>query len=166
MKFAYIVQMYRYRIDSRTASDCCIWRYQLSLHLKKSFKKKRKYLNSLGNIFFSIPFQWIPVKERTDDHFSPVCPFGFNRNHSSMWYSLFADFLSANSLIHISKLVKYDKFLVKNGLCICKFRIRGPKWRNVSTANNERNMYIRDVDSTLVKVEDSHCTICLNLFNV
>ena len=86
---------------------------------KKEFQKKterfefaRKY-----DFFSSIPFHWIPVKERTDDHFSAVCPFGFNRNHSSISHSLFADFLSANSLIHISKLVKYDKFLVKNGLC-------------------------------------------------
>ncbi len=50
--------------------------------------------------------------------------------------SLFAIFLSANSLIHIGKLVQNDNFPVKNGLFICDFKIRGPKWRNVSTANN------------------------------
>jgi len=38
-------------------------------------------------------------------------------------------------------LVKNDNFLVKNGLFICEFRIRGPKWRNVSTVNNEGNLY-------------------------
>ena len=57
------------------------------------------------------------------------------------WPSLFAVFLSANSLIHISILVKNDNFLVKNGLFICEFKIRGPKWRNVSTANYEGNLY-------------------------
>ena len=42
--------------------------------------------------------------------------------------SLFADFLSANfHYIHYSKLVQIDNFLVKNGLYICEFRIRGPK---------------------------------------
>ncbi len=55
--------------------------------------------------------------------------------------SLFADFLSANSLIHIGKMVQKDNFLVKNGLFICEFKIRGLKWRNISTANNEGNLY-------------------------
>ncbi len=54
---------------------------------------------------------------------------------------LFVDFLSANSLIHIGKTVQNDSFPVKNGLFIFKFKIRGPKWRNVSTANNEVNLY-------------------------
>ena len=30
-----------------------------------------------------------------------------------------------------------DIFLDTNGLFICEFKILGPKWRNVSTANNE-----------------------------
>jgi len=44
-------------------------------------------------------------------------------------------------LITLTKLVKNDIFLVKNGLFIFEFRIRSPKWRNVSSANNERNLY-------------------------
>jgi hypothetical protein len=43
-----------------------------------------------------------------------------NRCTGSRQSSLFADFLSANSLIR---------------------KIRGPKWQNVSTANNEGNLY-------------------------
>ncbi len=64
--------------------------------------------------------------------------------------------LSANLLIHIDKigkndnfwvkndnfLVQNDNFLVKYGLLIGKFRIRGPKWRNISTANNEGNLAV------------------------
>ncbi len=34
------------------------------------------------------------------------------------------------------KLVRNENFTVKNGLFICKFKIRGPKWRYLSTANN------------------------------
>ncbi len=56
--------------------------------------------------------------------------------------SLFVDFLAANSLIHISKNCQNGYFLVKNWLFVCLFKIRGPKWRNVSTANNEGNRYI------------------------
>jgi len=56
--------------------------------------------------------------------------------------SLFADFSAANSLIHIDKIGQNDNFLVKNELFICEFRIRGPKWRNVSTANNEGKLYL------------------------
>jgi hypothetical protein len=41
--------------------------------------------------------------------------------------SLFADFLSADSLIHIGKMVQKDNITVKNGLFICEFKIRGPK---------------------------------------
>ncbi len=33
------------------------------------------------------------------------------------------------------------QFSVKNSLFICEFKIRGPKWRNVSTANYEGNLY-------------------------
>ena len=55
--------------------------------------------------------------------------------------SLFAVFLSANSLIHIEKLLKNADFLVRNGLFICKFSIRGPRWRNLYTANNEASLY-------------------------
>ena len=40
-----------------------------------------------------------------------------------------------------AKLVKNAYFLVKNGLFICEFSIRGPKWRDASTANNEGNLY-------------------------
>ena len=43
-------------------------------------------------------------------------------------------------LFTLVKLVQNDNFLVKNGLFICKFSIRGPKWRNVSTANYEGNL--------------------------
>ncbi len=45
-------------------------------------------------------------------------------------------------------MVKNNNFPVKNGLFICEFKIRGPKWRNVSTANNEGNLYL-----TYLKVE-------------
>ena len=50
-------------------------------------------------------------------------------------------FLSVNSVIRLSKLVKNDNFLDKNGLFICKFRIRGPIWCFVYTANNKGNLY-------------------------
>jgi len=48
---------------------------------------------------------------------------------------------SRTRLFTFTKLVKNDNFLVKNGLFICEFRIRGPNWWNVSTANNEGNLY-------------------------
>ena len=41
------------------------------------------------------------------------------------------------------KMVKNGNFLVKNGLFISEFKIRGPKWRDVSTANNEGNLYLQ-----------------------
>jgi hypothetical protein len=40
-------------------------------------------------------------------------------------------------LFTFKTLVKKSKFLVKMCLFICKFSIRGPKKRDVSTANNE-----------------------------
>ncbi len=58
------------------------------------------------------------------------------------WASLFVDFLSANSLIHIIKNGQNNYFSVKNGLFICEFKILGQKWWNVSTANNEGNLYL------------------------
>ncbi len=42
----------------------------------------------------------------------------------------------ANSIIHNPNMVQNDNFKVKYGLFICEFKIRGPKWWNVSTANN------------------------------
>ena len=69
--------------------------------------------------------------------------------------SLFADFLSANSLIHISKLVKNGNFLVKNGLFICKFKICGPKWRDVSTTNNEGNLYYTTIEDYYYKLREN-----------
>ena len=50
--------------------------------------------------------------------------------------SLFADCEFAYS--HLKNGHKW--LYVKNGLFISEFRIRGPKWRNVSTANNEGNL--------------------------
>ncbi len=38
-------------------------------------------------------------------------------------------------------MVQNDNFPVENGLFICEFKISGPKWRNVSTANNDGNLY-------------------------
>ena len=79
-----------------------------------------------------INFGWIKLENKTT--------FGFRL----MVYKrplLFADFLSVNSLIHISKLVQNDNLLFKNGFFIYEFRIRGSKWRNISTANNEGNLY-------------------------
>jgi len=45
---------------------------------------------------------------------------------------------------------QHDNFLVKNGLFICKFRIRGPKWWNISTANNEGNLYVQLILSSTI----------------
>ncbi len=42
----------------------------------------------------------------------------------------------------LTKIAKKDNFQVKNGLFICEFKIHGPKWRNVSTSNNEGNLYV------------------------
>jgi hypothetical protein len=39
--------------------------------------------------------------------------------------------------LFISKKGPYVKFQVKNGLFICEFKICDPKWRNVSSTNNE-----------------------------
>jgi hypothetical protein len=50
---------------------------------------------------------------------------------------LFADFLSANSLIHKVKSGQNDKFLVKNGI----FQDSRSKIRKVSTAKNEGDLY-------------------------
>ena len=55
--------------------------------------------------------------------------------------SLFLDSLSANSLIHNSKSVKNDNYLVKNGLFICTFRIRQSNMTELSIGNNEGNLY-------------------------
>ena len=51
-------------------------------------------------------------------------------------------FLSANLLIHILKLVQNDKFKSKMDFFICEFKICGPKWQKVSTANNKGNLYL------------------------
>ena len=40
------------------------------------------------------------------------------------------------------KIGQNGNFLVKNGLFICKFK-NGPKWRDVSIANNEGNLYFQ-----------------------
>ncbi len=42
-------------------------------------------------------------------------------------------------LFTLAKSGQNDYFLVKNGLFICEFKIRGSKWRKVSTANNDGN---------------------------
>ncbi len=39
-------------------------------------------------------------------------------------------------------LLKMAKFPVKMCLFVCEFSIRGPKWQDVSTANNEAQLYI------------------------
>ncbi len=51
-------------------------------------------------------------------------------------------------LIRIGKKVQNVKYSVKDGLAIRKFKIRGPKWRNVSTANNEGNLYTHIISWT------------------
>jgi hypothetical protein len=48
--------------------------------------------------------------------------------------------------IHIGKKGQNYYFLVKNGLFICEIEIRGRKWRNVSTANFEWNLYLLNVE--------------------
>ena len=58
----------------------------------------------------------------------------------------------ADSLFHISKLVKNDKFLVKNGHFICEFRIRGG--RNLWNANNEGNPCARFCQTRLTWKND------------
>ncbi len=40
-----------------------------------------------------------------------------------------------------TKRVQNNNFPVKIGLFICEFKICGPKWRSLSTANNEGNLY-------------------------
>ncbi len=68
------------------------------------------------------------------------------------WYqyrrpSLFADFLSANSLIHIGK----KNIILQSKMdFICEFMIRGLKWQNVSTANNKGNLY--HMSTSLLKI--------------
>ncbi len=39
-------------------------------------------------------------------------------------------------------MVHIDNFPIKNGRFIFEFKIRGPKWQNVTTAKNEGNLYI------------------------
>ncbi len=36
------------------------------------------------------------------------------------------------------------QFCSQNGLYICEFKIHGPNWQNVSTANNEGNLYCKN----------------------
>ncbi len=43
-----------------------------------------------------------------------------------------------------TKSVQTNNFQVKTGLFICEFKIRGPKWRSLSTANNEVNLYVKN----------------------
>jgi len=54
--------------------------------------------------------------------------------------SLFEDFLSANSIIHIEKNAQKWQFFSQKMTFIIEFRDYGPEWRNVSTANNEGNL--------------------------
>ncbi len=58
--------------------------------------------------------------------------------------SLFAIFFICEfAYSHWKKMAQNDNFPVKNGLLICEFKIRGgPMWRNLSTANNEGNLYL------------------------
>jgi hypothetical protein len=42
-----------------------------------------------------------------------------------------------------TKRVQNNNFPVKIGLFICEFKIRGPNWRSLSTANNEGNLYFQ-----------------------
>ncbi len=60
-------------------------------------------------------------------------------------------------LLHITvtKLVKNYNFLVKKGFFICKFGIWGPKWRNVSTSNNEGNLYMHLIWITRLLYSDT-----------
>jgi hypothetical protein len=44
-------------------------------------------------------------------------------------------------LFTLSKMIQNHTFPVKNGLFICKFKIIGPKWRNVFTTNNEGSLH-------------------------
>jgi hypothetical protein len=57
-----------------------------------------------------------------------------------------------------TKRVQNNNFPVKNGLFICEFEISGPKWRSLSTANNEGNLYYSRLRTTAIhkckKMED------------
>ena len=75
---------------------------------------------------------------------------------------LFADFLSSNSLVHISKLVQNGNFLVKNGLFICEWKIQGPNWQIVSTANYEGNLYM--FAKSLKKLQDPKKSFLIKCF--
>ncbi len=45
-------------------------------------------------------------------------------------------------LFTLTKRVQNNNFSVKTGLFFCEFKIRGPKWRSLSIANNEGNLYL------------------------
>jgi hypothetical protein len=55
--------------------------------------------------------------------------------------SLFPDFYIQICLFTSAESVQNNNFLVSNGLFICLFKIFSQKWHDLSTANNEGNIY-------------------------
>ncbi len=58
-----------------------------------------------------------------------------------------------------AKMVQNNKFLVKKGLFICEFKIRWPKWQNLSITNNEGNLSIILWQGKDVSTKDTFKTI-------
>ena len=108
----------------------------------------------LGLQIFQYSISWfLKLDSTVNPHFIwysylQFCVNLLKYRHPLLFFRL--KFLTANSFIRISKLVKNDIFLVKNGLFssqkwtfFCEFKICGPKWRNVSTENNEEKAVLR-----------------------
>jgi hypothetical protein len=68
------------------------------------------------------------------------------------WPSLFADFLFANSHNYIGKNGPKLQFSSQKLTFYLRIKILGPKWRNVSTANNKGNLYFLFIDVLLHRV--------------
>jgi len=78
--------------------------------------------------------KYISEIAKTDSHYFTEMYTGGPRNSQTFYLQI--------RLFTLGKVVPNNTFLVKNGLFIRKFSIRGPKWRNVSTENFEGNLYI------------------------
>ena len=104
----------------------------LFFHFRKSFWSKKK------------PKIWKSLKNQSErltrsNYFCRYCKkMYFNIQAALVIRGLFICEIRFSTFENWSK---NDNFLVKNGLFICKFKIRGPKWQNASTANNKGNLY-------------------------
>ncbi len=154
-------------LSSRNENDRCTRTWPFFLFFCYELKQQRKVRQNAGSHFF---YYFFPLSLFRDSSRGMVFPvqtrllcqrrrgarmestascfdgkgqgwpdFFSWRAKSQNWYmrpSLFADFLFANSLIYIGKNGPKWKFF---SLFI---KIRGQKWWNVSTANNEGNLYL------------------------